>query len=93
MSNLRMIPKTQITASNARSGKRQAFEVGPAELDICETLFGSALGSFTQEISGEIDTDNVSSWTDAFGRWNGRCTHSATNIENGHARNDGVLVS
>jgi hypothetical protein len=30
----------------------------------------------------------VSSWTDAFGRWNGGCTHAATNIKNGHTGNE-----
>jgi hypothetical protein len=33
-------------------------------------------------------SDNVSSWTDAFGRWNGGCTHAATNIKNGHTGNE-----
>ena len=50
--------------------KGQAFEIGPAKLDICETLFGSPLGSFIQELFGEIDSYDVSSWTDAFGGWN-----------------------
>ena len=51
--------------------KRQAFEVGPAKLNIGEALIHGPLGSFIQEISGEIDSDNVPSLTDAFGRWNG----------------------
>jgi hypothetical protein len=68
--------------------KGQAFEVGPAKLNICETLFRSPLGSFTQELFGEIDSDNLSSWTDAFGVWNGGRTHTTTNIENGHAGNE-----
>ena len=67
--------------------KRQAFKVSTTKLNICETFFRGALGSFIQEIAGEIDSDNVPSWTDAFGRWNGRCTHAATNIKDSHAGN------
>jgi hypothetical protein len=51
-------------------------------------LIRGPLGSFIQELFGEIDSDNMSSWTDAFGRWNGGCTHAATNIKNGHAGNE-----
>jgi hypothetical protein len=52
------------------------------------TLFRSPLGSFNQELVGEIDSDNLSSWTDAFGSWNGGRTHPTTNIENGHTGNE-----
>jgi hypothetical protein len=72
--------------------ERQTFEVCPTKLNICETLFRSPLGSFIQELFGEIDSDNVSSWTDAFGRWNGGCTHAATNIKNGHTGNERETV-
>jgi hypothetical protein len=68
--------------------KRQAFEVSPPKLNICETLFRSALGSFIQEFFGEIDSDHLSGWRDAFGSWNGGRTHATTNIENGHAGNE-----
>jgi hypothetical protein len=68
--------------------KRQTLEVCPTKLNICETLFRSPLGSFIQELFGEIDSDNMSSWTNGFGRWNGGRAHAATNIKNGHAGNE-----
>jgi len=61
------IPKTQRTASNVSIRKRQAFEVSPPKLYICETLFRSALGSFIQELFGEIESDHFSGGRDAFG--------------------------
>jgi hypothetical protein len=51
-------------------------------------LIRGSLGSFIQELFGEIDSDNMSSRTDAFGRWNGGCTHAAANVKNGHAGNE-----
>ena len=47
--------------------KRQAFEVSPPKLNICETLFRSALGSFIHELFGEIESDHLSGGRDAFG--------------------------
>ena len=68
--------------------KRQIFEVCPTKLNICETLFCGPLRSFIQELFGEIDSGNLPSQTDAFGRWNCGRPHAATNVKNGHAGNE-----
>jgi hypothetical protein len=68
--------------------KRQALEVCPEKVNVSATLCRSSLGSFTQELFGEIDSDNLSGWTNALGGWNGGRTHATANIENGHAGNE-----
>src|SRR5262249_6462860 len=66
-------------------GKRQVFQVGPTKLNICDTLFRSPLGSFTQEFFGEIHSNNLSCRRHAPSGRNGGRTHAATGIQNGHA--------
>jgi hypothetical protein len=46
------------------------------------------LGSFIQELFGKINSNNMASWPNAFGGWNGGRTHTATDIKNGHAGNE-----
>jgi hypothetical protein len=50
-----------------RSGKGRLSTVSPPKLNICETLFRSALGSFIQGLFGEIESDHLSGGRDAFG--------------------------
>jgi len=68
--------------------EKAGFRGRPDETQYWSDLDPRPVGILYQELFGEIDSDNMSSWTDAFGRWNGGCTHAATNIKNGHVGNE-----